>query len=187
MEKREAILVAALKLFVEYGFHGTPTSKIASEAGVSNGALFNYFKTKDELVIALYVKIKEELNAQLLINQKGNDIVGRMKCIFVDSINWSLENKDAWYFIQQFHFSPHLGLVSKEEIEKQTQMHQDLMEDALRAGILVSLPVELIGTMMGSQIYGLHQYLLTADVSIAKSQKLIDASFERLLKMILKE
>jgi len=187
MEKREAIFAAALKLFVQYGFHGTPTSKIASEAGVSNGALFNYFKTKDELVIALYVKIKEELNAYLLTNQKGDNVVSRIKSIFVDSISWSLENRDAWYFIQQFHFSPHLVQVSKEEIEKQTQMHQDLMEDALRAGILVSLPVELISAMMGSQIYGLHQYLLTADVSVAKSQKLIEAAFERLLKMILKE
>ena len=52
LDKPEKILSTALKLFVAYGFHGTPTSKIASEAGVSNGTLFHYFKTKDELVVA---------------------------------------------------------------------------------------------------------------------------------------
>ena len=58
MEKTKKILDAALKLFVEYGFHGTPTSKIAEEAGVANGTLFNKFKTKDELIVALFVDIE---------------------------------------------------------------------------------------------------------------------------------
>ena len=54
MEKREKILAAALNLFVEFGFHGTPTSKIAQKAGVANGTLFHYFATKEELVVALF-------------------------------------------------------------------------------------------------------------------------------------
>ena len=59
MDKREQILLAALKLFTEFGFHGTPTSKIAVEAGVSNGTLFHYFKTKEALILALYDYVKK--------------------------------------------------------------------------------------------------------------------------------
>ena len=62
MDKRQQILDAALKLFVEYGFHGTPTSLIAKEAGVANGTLFHYFSTKDELVVALYSSIKSRMS-----------------------------------------------------------------------------------------------------------------------------
>jgi AcrR family transcriptional regulator len=62
MDKREQILASALRLFVEFGFHGTPTSKIAKEAGVSNGTLFHYFATKEDLIKELYISIKNELN-----------------------------------------------------------------------------------------------------------------------------
>ena len=65
-DKRKEILSAALKLFVEYGFHGTPTSKIAAEAGVANGTLFHYYKTKEDLVIVLYNDIKDELNRYII-------------------------------------------------------------------------------------------------------------------------
>jgi AcrR family transcriptional regulator len=41
MEKKEAILNAALSLFVDNGFHGTATSKIASEAALPTALCFN--------------------------------------------------------------------------------------------------------------------------------------------------
>ena len=44
-EKQKAVMEAALKLFTEKGFHGTPTSKIAKDAKVATGTLFHYFKT----------------------------------------------------------------------------------------------------------------------------------------------
>ena len=69
MTKKEAILNTALKLFVENGFHGTATGKIAQEAGVGTGTLFTYFKTKDELVLSLYVSIKIEMMEYLLLRR----------------------------------------------------------------------------------------------------------------------
>ena len=61
MDKKAKVLDAALKLFVEFGFHNTPTSKIAKEAGISSGTLFYFYPTKDELVVALYLDIKAKL------------------------------------------------------------------------------------------------------------------------------
>ncbi|WP_158796428.1 TetR/AcrR family transcriptional regulator [Pedobacter sp. L105] len=185
MEKSEVILSAALKLFVEYGFHGTPTSKIAAEAGVSNGTLFHYFKTKDELTVALYVHVKNDLNNALALRQqKTKDIRTRFKYLFADSIKWSLQNYKEFYYIQQFHFSPHLSLVSKEELERQTQLHLGLLQEAIDAKLLKPLPVELIIQLVGSQIYGLHQYLLEAKLTPAELQNNVDEALELLLTMI---
>ena len=39
----------------------TPTSEISKQAGLAEGALFAYFKTKDDLINALYHQIKLEL------------------------------------------------------------------------------------------------------------------------------
>ena len=57
-DKREAILKTALNLFTERGFHNTPTSLIAKEAGVATGTLFHYFKNKEILINELYLHIK---------------------------------------------------------------------------------------------------------------------------------
>jgi hypothetical protein len=56
--KKTAIVATAVRLFTERGFHGTPTSLIAREAGISNGTLFHYFPTKEELINFAYFDIE---------------------------------------------------------------------------------------------------------------------------------
>src|SRR5690606_27876447 len=53
-DKREAILHAALELFVERGFWGTAVPEIAEKAGVGAGTIYRYFESKEALVNALY-------------------------------------------------------------------------------------------------------------------------------------
>lgn len=49
-EKMNLIMNVALELFADEGFHGTTISKIAQEAGISKGLLYNYFESKDDLI-----------------------------------------------------------------------------------------------------------------------------------------
>ena len=61
-EQRERdILEAAIYLFGEEGFHAVSTRKIAARAGISEGTLFNYFSSKNELMRAILESIYAEL------------------------------------------------------------------------------------------------------------------------------
>jgi TetR/AcrR family fatty acid metabolism transcriptional regulator len=51
---RSAILNAALTIFVTRGYHDTKVSEIATQAGVAEGTLYNYFVSKEELLLALF-------------------------------------------------------------------------------------------------------------------------------------
>src|SRR5271169_3503609 len=51
--RRQQILDAALKCFSRDGFHNTTTADIVRESGVSQGTLYLYFATKDDIVVAL--------------------------------------------------------------------------------------------------------------------------------------
>lgn len=51
--RRQDILDAALRCFSDRGFHATTTGDIAREAGVSQGSLYLYFETKDDIIVAL--------------------------------------------------------------------------------------------------------------------------------------
>jgi len=51
--RRQQILDAALRCFSRDGFHNTTTADIVRESGVSQGTLYLYFATKDEIIVAL--------------------------------------------------------------------------------------------------------------------------------------
>lgn len=62
IEQRESdILNAASRLFAQHDFNATSTKKIASKAGVSEGTLFHYFNTKNELLSAILAKMYADL------------------------------------------------------------------------------------------------------------------------------
>jgi len=63
-EKQESILQAALKLFAENGYNATATSKVAQEAGVSEGLIFRHFGNKEGLLKAI-MEIGREKSVQI--------------------------------------------------------------------------------------------------------------------------
>lgn len=50
---REKILKAAASLFHEFGYNGTSVQDIVTKANVPKGSFYNYFKSKEELAIAV--------------------------------------------------------------------------------------------------------------------------------------
>lgn len=63
--KQQAILEAAVQLFVERGFHGTAVPAVAKKAGVSTGSIYNYFESKEALVNAVFRKHKQAIAAHV--------------------------------------------------------------------------------------------------------------------------
>lgn len=59
-ETRERIVDAALTLFREKGFDETTMRDIAAAAGMATGAAYYYFRSKEDLVMALYVRTADE-------------------------------------------------------------------------------------------------------------------------------
>ena len=51
--KRDHLIDTALELFSRDGFHATGIDKILSESGVAKMTLYNHFKSKDELILAV--------------------------------------------------------------------------------------------------------------------------------------
>ncbi len=58
---KEKILAAALELFREHGLEGTTTKQISRKAGIAEGTLFNYFKTKEDLALFFFQKETNDL------------------------------------------------------------------------------------------------------------------------------
>src|SRR3954451_9727501 len=64
-EKRGRILEAAVKVFAERGFHTATVAEIARAAGVADGTIYLYFKSKDDLLLRLFDEKMTELVAEV--------------------------------------------------------------------------------------------------------------------------
>ncbi len=53
-KKQKTILYAAAKIFAEKGYYQANVADICKEAGISNGALYNYFKNKESLFLYVF-------------------------------------------------------------------------------------------------------------------------------------
>ena len=54
LEKRRAILRAAIAVFAEKGYHACRVQDVASEAGVAYGLVYHYFSSKEELLETIF-------------------------------------------------------------------------------------------------------------------------------------
>lgn len=60
-ERRRQIAEAAFRVFVEMGYHNTPVREIAKAAGLSPGSLFNYFASKEEILLFIFEAVHSKI------------------------------------------------------------------------------------------------------------------------------
>jgi len=81
-ERRKQILAAALAVFSEKGFHGANVSDVAAQAGVSQGTIYWYFESKEELVSATILSFVEEMaEGALAVTRMGDTSADKLRAL----------------------------------------------------------------------------------------------------------
>lgn len=185
MDKKQLILNAALKLFVEQGFHGTPTSKIAKEAGVANGTLFHHFKTKDDLIVALYLHLKSKMNhSDLKEVTEIQDFKSFFKSMYLSNIYNMLEEPMAFKYVMQFKTSPYYAKLQEQQVDDGSAIFIQFFEDAMAAGYIKTIDIDLIFLLLSNMTAGLSQYLEVKQLSKSKEHEVIAQSFDMIWRML---
>ena len=70
-EKKKLIMQEALELFANEGYHSASISKIAKQAGISKGLMYNYFASKEDLLKAIVVEAMTEIYKSFDRNHDG--------------------------------------------------------------------------------------------------------------------
>jgi len=87
-ETRRLVLDTALALFRERGFEETTIRDIASRAGLSLGAAYYYFKSKEALVAAYYEFVQREHHARAReVFARNGDLRSRLRAAFHTKID----------------------------------------------------------------------------------------------------
>jgi TetR/AcrR family fatty acid metabolism transcriptional regulator len=90
-ERKNQILEAALVVFSRNGFQGTRMDDIVTESGLSKGALYWYFDSKEEIIVSLVKRLfDQEMTDLVTIKNKTGTAYERLLQFTKDSI-FSLE------------------------------------------------------------------------------------------------
>jgi AcrR family transcriptional regulator len=94
-DRRASLLDAATTIFAEHGL-SAPTSLISKTAGVSEGSFFTYFKTKEDLINALYREIRLDLASAVMngFPRKGS-VRDRLEHVWTRYVSWGVANPVA--------------------------------------------------------------------------------------------
>lgn len=117
----ETIKEVALGLFARNGYHSTSISKIAREAGVSKGLMYNYFEGKEALLEAIITDAfdeGEEIMIPYLENQ--SDPRAQLRGLTEATFQMVRERFDYWKLLTALSLQPGV-LAGMEPIIKQKQ------------------------------------------------------------------
>ncbi|WP_419882720.1 TetR/AcrR family transcriptional regulator [Peribacillus sp. B-H-3] len=78
-EKSRLIMEAALALFAEGGYHATSIQEIVDKCGMAKGSFYNYFKSKDELLLFIFTHFYESIQGELSSVESDDSLGERAK------------------------------------------------------------------------------------------------------------
>jgi AcrR family transcriptional regulator len=131
-DKRNAILDAATRLFAERGFAGAPTSEISKRAGVAEGTLFAYFKSKNDLINVLYREIKLELaDAMMSDFPRKKNVRTRLQHVWNRYVEWGIANPEQRKVLAQLQVSEVLTKESRDAGSAPFVENQTMTRDAI--------------------------------------------------------
>jgi AcrR family transcriptional regulator len=145
-DKRNAILDAAMRLFAERGLAAAPTSEISNWAGVAEGTLFTYFRTKDDLINSLYREIKLELaDAMMSDFPRKKNVRTRLRHVWDRYVNWGIANPQQRKVLAQLTVSEMLTKESRVAGGAPFVEFQKMIRDGIEQRVFRNdVPVELI-------------------------------------------
>lgn len=147
-DKRTEILKAALKLFAEHGFHGTPTSMIAQKAGVAAGTLYCYFESKDVLITELFREIKEQFTFTIMESYPTEESVKSKYHYLCTALLWHfIKNTDEFKYMEHFLSSPYGVAFRRARLSgtsEESDVFNELFEEGIAQHVMKDIPLVVL-------------------------------------------
>ncbi|WP_452229794.1 TetR/AcrR family transcriptional regulator [Lacinutrix sp. MEBiC02404] len=152
MNKKEAILSAAITLLTQKGVHNTPMSAIAKAAGTGMGTIYNYFPNKEILINTIYVSIKHEEKDLFLEFDANKSIQTQFETYCTAMIDFFIANPTYFKFMEQLQASPIITEDSRNEGGKSIIPVCNLLTKGQEDGHIKAINIDEILMFIGSSI-----------------------------------
>jgi len=160
-KRRHEIFHQVVNVFVKKGFHETSMREIAEAAGLGKSTLYDYFKTKDEILVYFFEDqlndLTNEAQKVALQNLSADKRLHQIMEIYIESLQ---ANKNL--FLKLTQESQRLRPQSQKQVQEKRYAYQDLVraliDEGIREGIFRKvnslLAARLLISGTSSVIYG---------------------------------
>ncbi len=155
--RREQIVEAAMKVIATRGTRGATTKAIAREVGISEGALYRHFQTRDEILSLVVGHIGAGLQENLRgLRGDASAPLEKLEALFLRHVRFVEAHRGIprLAFSEEVHLHrPDLRLQMATNVEGYLERVRELMEDGKRAGSIRTdadsqlLAMMLVGTL----------------------------------------
>jgi AcrR family transcriptional regulator len=171
-EKRSALLAAAIDLFSENGIDSTPTAAISKAAGVAEGSLFTYFKSKDGLVNALYLELKAEVAQALLKGfPRDGSIAKKLRHLWDRHVAWCAGSPKKMKTLERLLLSNRLGAAARAEGAEPFRELDDAVQRAVEDGTLRDLSMPYLHQIFAAMVTATLQMIATDPAGAARYRR----------------
>ena len=166
---KKKVLAAALELFSNNGFHATTTAKIAQLAGVSEGTIYKYFPSKNELLKQLLTPLFLKIKNNFFIKVQNYHNLTELVSFFVeDRVQFVINNFSLFkLFIQEVLIQSPIADILDNILNNQDGIFSDLqkLKDNFPEINQQLSPLEILRIFLGPMIvYIFQNQLFQAEV-----------------------
>ncbi len=132
-QSMQAIKEVALELFAENGFHNTSISQIARKAGVSKGLMYNYFESKEALLMAIIEEVVaggEKMMGDMF--EQTDDPYQQLAAIVEGSFRMVRSDPHHWKLLTSLALQPDIVSQVEPLVQYKTKMALGQMEALFR-------------------------------------------------------
>ncbi len=145
---RQRLLSEATRLFAERGFEGTSVQEIVTAAGVTKGAMYHYFDSKDDLLHEIYGRLLRMQMERLTTFAEGDEpLPERLHAAAVDVVVTTVENlDDSKIFLRSMHqLAPDTRKKVRAERRRYHERFRDLVTEGQTSGVFRDdIPAEMV-------------------------------------------
>lgn len=135
----ERLVTAATRLFAELGYERTTVQDVVAAAGVTKGAMYHYFASKDDLLYEIYHRILSVQLAHLeQFAHTSGPIEQRLRDAAVDVVTTTIENLDhLTIFVRSMHLlETKKQRLVRNERRRYHRLFRGMVDEGMRAGVL---------------------------------------------------
>lgn len=151
-KRREQICKAALQAFTENGFHETNLRQVTELAGLAYGSIYDYVKSKDDILFLIYDSVLGQLYQSLKqAVESSDDPEQQLRAIIKAAMDHTDEYRAAINLLYQesrvVKTSGHLPVVFAKE-RSYLQLISEVLERGVKQGVFtVPTPAFLVNTL----------------------------------------
>ena len=185
-ERKVQIINAAEEVFTKKGFDEARMDDIAEETGLSKGTLYLYFKSKDDLIIAMLDRmIQREFKQLENLNQdelSATDAIWKITDLLTkDILGWLRLIPIVYQFLALAFRNKYVQLALKKYINRYLDILVPIIQRGVEAGEFRQVDTREVAIAMGAMIEGT-LLLWVYDRSLVKPQYHIHSGMKLLLE-----